>query len=86
MCKWLKDLRNKIPIYFGINALIHSTDVGYSGVYLWCGKYAICFGGYNDPDVQWYTVEDCNYYYGIYIKLGKFEYSNWDIEDGADLP
>jgi hypothetical protein len=83
MLKLIKKLRNYIPIYFGINAIIHSIDVGYPGIYLWIGKLAICLGGYDDPDIQWYTETNCPY--GIYFKWNNFEWSNWDL-DIHDLP
>jgi hypothetical protein len=85
MIKLLTRLRNKVPIYFGLNCVIHSIDVGYPGIYLWLGKLAISLGGYDDPDIQWYKNTEPNYPYGIYIKLGNFEWSNWNL-DSEPLP
>jgi hypothetical protein len=71
-------LTNLFPPCFGMKAVSLSIDAGYPGVYLWLGRCAIGFGGqalenngYSEPNLP----------YGIYIKFGNFEWSNWNLDE-----
>jgi hypothetical protein len=76
--KGISCIKNYFPPCLGMKAVSTSIDAGYPGVYLWIGKYAIGFGG---EKVSNCGYSEPNYPYGIYIKLGNFEYSNWDLSE-----
>lgn len=83
LIKFINCIKNYFPPCFGIQAISLSIDVGYEGIYFWLGKWAIGFGGEDLPS-NGFTAP--NYPYGIYIKLGDFEWTNWKGKDSIHLP